>query len=91
MWQQLKSGLNSAVNLKADQGRNAEIVGRKDYQPLRPFECQATYKFKYRKGAFITDIEARTGNPLFPVVSEDRPEVLPMLARHTQTHLYHHF
>jgi len=67
MWQQLKSGLNSAVNLKADQERNAEIVGRKDYQPLRPFECQATYKFKYRKGAFITDIEARTGNPLFPV------------------------
>jgi hypothetical protein len=67
MWQQLKGGLNSAVNLKADQGRNAEIVGRKDYQPLRPFECQATYKFKYRKGAFITDIEARTGNPLFPV------------------------
>lgn len=67
MWQQLKGDLNSAANIKVDQGRNAETVGPKDYQPPRPFECHATYKFKYRKGAFITDIEARTGNPLFPV------------------------
>ena len=37
MWEQLMSDLNSADKLKVDQGRNAEIVGPTDYQPLRRF------------------------------------------------------